>query len=251
MSSPSKALFPWSKTSNAFYPSVTNTSRLIRNARLVHLNVKFLLHSFAVIVLERRTRFVRFLRNEHEWSLPWRFVHLHRNIIRGIRSTIKYSREKKFGNPWRRIRISKSNVRLLMPLNRSPPKRNVFLRWSLLMRFASKSLLFIKDRNGRVSQPCSQQPLCCIAIVAPDSVRYLRAHELMPSQRSRMTHSSKASTPSLFPPATKVNASQTPAPVRLLNRAKVRDNPVVLRRPPRRLMINVVRETILPVAVYG
>ena len=38
---------------------------------------------------------------------------------------------------------------------------------------------------------------------------------------------------------------------RLLNRARVRDAPVVIRRPPRRLLINVVHETVMPLAVYG
>jgi hypothetical protein len=47
MSNQPKGLSPWSKTSHLFYPSVTHTSPLVRNARSVHLTVKFLFHSFA------------------------------------------------------------------------------------------------------------------------------------------------------------------------------------------------------------
>jgi len=38
---------------------------------------------------------------------------------------------------------------------------------------------------------------------------------------------------------------------RLLNRIKVRTDPAVIRRPPRKLLMNVSRETIMPLSVYG
>ncbi|CAF1062858.1 unnamed protein product [Didymodactylos carnosus] len=96
-------------------------------------------------------------------------------------------------------------------------------------------------------------------VAAPDSVRYIRAHELMPSERSTVTKSSKASTPSstkALRPMTNASQAKSTAPVwstapRLLNRARVLDAPVVIRRPPRRLIINVVRETVMPLTVYG
>jgi hypothetical protein len=38
---------------------------------------------------------------------------------------------------------------------------------------------------------------------------------------------------------------------RLLNRIKVRTDPPVIRRPPRKLLMNVSRETVMPLSVYG
>jgi hypothetical protein len=38
---------------------------------------------------------------------------------------------------------------------------------------------------------------------------------------------------------------------RSLNRDKIRNDPSVIRRPPRKLVANVSHDTILPLSVYG
>jgi hypothetical protein len=95
-----------------------------------------------------------------------------------------------------------------------------------------------------------------LTIATADTVRYLRVNELMPSERfvsenpiknsslSRYQTETKAAIPVITPTFVTTN--------RLLNRAKVRnDAPVIIRRPPRRLIINTKYETIMPLATYG
>jgi hypothetical protein len=38
---------------------------------------------------------------------------------------------------------------------------------------------------------------------------------------------------------------------RLLNRDKIRNDPSVIRRPPRRLIMNPTHEIMMPLSVYG
>jgi hypothetical protein len=90
-------------------------------------------------------------------------------------------------------------------------------------------------------------------ISVPNAVRYLRGNELLPSQRSAKRTPRKKSAISQLQVETK---EPIPVPAlatnnQLLNRAKVRIDASVIRRPPRRLIRNITHETIVSLAVYG
>ena len=96
----------------------------------------------------------------------------------------------------------------------------------------------------------------------PTTIRYLRRNELMPPERSTRPTSVKFSllpqTQYIKPtiPVTNTNKITAIAPTlattdRLLNRAKIRNDPSDIRRPPRKLILNASQETILPLSVYG
>lgn len=40
-------------------------------------------------------------------------------------------------------------------------------------------------------------------------------------------------------------------PNRLLNRAKIQSDASIIRKPPRKLIVNVTHETVMPLSVYG
>lgn len=97
----------------------------------------------------------------------------------------------------------------------------------------------------------------------PSTTRYVRRDELMPSEQSVRT-----STPVKIPVLSElenkkpiismmnINNITAVAPTlvttnRLLNRAKIRIDSSAIRRPPRKLRINVNYETIMPLSVCG
>ncbi len=92
-------------------------------------------------------------------------------------------------------------------------------------------------------------------------VRYVRRHELMPSQRPvtasiPMQISSVSENITSIIPVQSNSKITSVAPTlattdRLLNRAKIRNDPSVIRRPPRRLIMNLTHETMMPLSVYG
>ena len=66
-------IFSAPKANNAFYPTVSNPSQFIRNARSAQWNAEFLLSFVCVVILARRAHFVPFQRNERialERSFP-------------------------------------------------------------------------------------------------------------------------------------------------------------------------------------
>ncbi len=92
-------------------------------------------------------------------------------------------------------------------------------------------------------------------------VRYLRRHELMPSERSVrpsapvkvLLSESEFNKPTIS--TVNVNKITGVAPTlattdRLLNRAKMRNDPSVIRRPPRKLTMDISHETIMPFSIY-
>ena len=95
------------------------------------------------------------------------------------------------------------------------------------------------------------------------TVRYLRRNELLPSERiAQISSIEKISlsprTENRKPVILYVDSYKTIgiAPTlattdRLLNRAKMRADSSVIRRPPRRLIVNAAQETIMPLTVYG
>jgi hypothetical protein len=95
------------------------------------------------------------------------------------------------------------------------------------------------------------------------TVRYLRRNDLMPSERFSQVSSSEKISLSSQSENKKLDVSFVDtkktigvAPTlatttRLLNRAKMRTDPSVIRRPPRKLIINAAQETIMPLTVYG
>ncbi|CAF0983862.1 unnamed protein product [Rotaria sp. Silwood1] len=100
-------------------------------------------------------------------------------------------------------------------------------------------------------------------ILVPSVIRYLRSSELLPSEQLVLQTSMEKSSEFQIPfetkttlPAIRTNRTNGNAPTlatadRLLNRAKMRIDASVIRRPPRRLMINVTRETLVPLSIYS
>ena len=100
-------------------------------------------------------------------------------------------------------------------------------------------------------------------ISVPNVVRYLRGNELLPSQRFAQQTAIKNPPVSQLQvetnepiPVIGSNKTRGTAPIlttmdRLLKRDKIRNDASVIRRPPRRLLINTMRETIVPITVYG
>ncbi len=93
----------------------------------------------------------------------------------------------------------------------------------------------------------------------PRIIRYLRRDELMPSEQSASILNSekdlllfqsenKKSIVSFVDNSKTIDVATTN---RLLNRAKMRTDPSVIRRPPRKLIMNATHETIMPLSVYG
>lgn len=99
--------------------------------------------------------------------------------------------------------------------------------------------------------------------IVPRIVRYLRRDELMPSERpvlpssaakfSLISQSQHKKTSISVTNVSKITgvASTLATTNRLLNRAKIQTNPPVIRRPPRKLILNASHETIMPLSVYG
>ncbi|CAF4739727.1 unnamed protein product [Rotaria sp. Silwood1] len=99
--------------------------------------------------------------------------------------------------------------------------------------------------------------------LVPSVIRYLRSSELLPSEQLVLQTSMEKSSEFQIPfetkttlPAIRTNRTNGNAPTlatadRLLNRAKMRIDASVIRRPPRRLMINVTRETLVPLSIYS
>ena len=96
----------------------------------------------------------------------------------------------------------------------------------------------------------------------PTIVRYLRRNELLPSERSALSNPMnkplltqlpyKKSTISVMNTSKLTDIPPTlPRANRLLNRAKMQNDALIIRRPPRKLHMNVVHETIMPLTVYG
>ena len=97
----------------------------------------------------------------------------------------------------------------------------------------------------------------------PRLVRYLKRSELMPSEQSiSMSKSEKTLLLSQSPSKqtiisvanTNKIAGTAPHLVtnnRLLNRAKIRNDGFLLRKPSNKLAFNISHETIVPLAVYG
>lgn len=95
-------------------------------------------------------------------------------------------------------------------------------------------------------------------VSVPNIVRYVRRRDLLPSERliSRSMveefseSQSKLETieeiPVIQNNLTIVNGRSLTMAERLLNRATLRIDASVIRRPPRRLVINATRETIVP-----
>ncbi len=100
-------------------------------------------------------------------------------------------------------------------------------------------------------------------MAVPNIVRYLRGNELLPSQRfaqqtpisnppvSQLQMEINEPIPVIVSNKTRDTAPSLAATDRLLKRDKMRIDASVIRRPPRRLLINTVRETIVPITVYG
>jgi hypothetical protein len=95
------------------------------------------------------------------------------------------------------------------------------------------------------------------------TIRYLRRNELLPSERvAQVSNIENVSlsprTENKKPVISYVDIYKTigvgPTLVttdRLLNRAKMRSDSSVIRRPPRRLIVSAAQETIMPLTVYG
>jgi len=94
-------------------------------------------------------------------------------------------------------------------------------------------------------------------------VRYLRRNELMPSERPtppptpiNVSLLSQSEYKKLTISVTNTSKITGVAPTlattdRLLTRAKMRNDPPIIRRPPRRLVMNISRQTNMPLSVYG
>jgi len=90
-------------------------------------------------------------------------------------------------------------------------------------------------------------------ILVPIVVRYLRNNELLPPRRpvprtpciSGLQFETKAPIPVIDIAPTSATTD------RLLNRAKIQNYPSVIRRPPRRLIINTAYHGIYVSKVYG
>ncbi|CAF3411854.1 unnamed protein product [Rotaria sp. Silwood1] len=99
--------------------------------------------------------------------------------------------------------------------------------------------------------------------LVPSVIHYLRSSELLPSEQLVLQNSMEKSSEFQIPfetkttlPAIRTNRTNGDAPTlatadRLLNRAKMRIDASVIRRPPRRLMINVTHETLVPLSIYS
>ncbi|CAF4544869.1 unnamed protein product [Rotaria sp. Silwood1] len=99
--------------------------------------------------------------------------------------------------------------------------------------------------------------------LVPSVIHYLRSSELLPSEQLVLQNSMEKSSEFQIPfetkttlPAIRTNRTNGNAPTlatadRLLNRAKMRIDASVIRRPPRRLMINVTHETLVPLSIYS
>ncbi|CAF2403373.1 unnamed protein product [Rotaria sp. Silwood2] len=97
----------------------------------------------------------------------------------------------------------------------------------------------------------------------PSIIRYLRSSELLPSEKfvsqtpmkksseSQLKFETKTTLPTIRTNTTTGTAPTLVTTDRLLNRAKMRIDASVIRRPPRRLIINVTRETLVPLSIYG
>lgn len=99
--------------------------------------------------------------------------------------------------------------------------------------------------------------------IVPRIIRYLRRDELLPSERL-VPPSAPVKIPLISQIEYKkpmisvanINKITGVAPTlattnRLLNRAKLRTDPSVIRRPPRKLKLNTSHETTMPLSVYG
>ncbi|CAF3007098.1 unnamed protein product [Rotaria socialis] len=110
-----------------------------------------------------------------------------------------------------------------------------------------------------IATPNVQEPA---KLSLPRVVRYLRSRELLPSEQVRSRTMMKQPTTSLSQYGTKQSMSTIPTskrnshvPIlsrheRLLNRSKMLTDASVIRRPPRRLVININREAIVPLSIY-
>ena len=84
-------------------------------------------------------------------------------------------------------------------------------------------------------------------------------NDLLPSQQSTIKNSPipqlqierKESVPVINTNKLRTNAPTLATTERLLNRSTIRNDVSVIRRPPRRLLINITRETIAPLSVYS
>lgn len=97
----------------------------------------------------------------------------------------------------------------------------------------------------------------------PKIIRYVRRGDLMPSEQRlrkldtvKVTFSSELVNNEPITPIKPINTITGVTPTltikdRLLNRAKLRTDSSVIRRPPRKLKFNPSRETIVPLSVYG
>ncbi len=91
-------------------------------------------------------------------------------------------------------------------------------------------------------------------ILVPTVVRYLRNNELLPPGRS--VPRTPVTNPGLQfetkAPIPVFNIAPTLATTdRLLNRPTIRNDPSVIRRPPRRLIMNTSHYSIFALKVYG
>ncbi|CAF5187807.1 unnamed protein product, partial [Rotaria magnacalcarata] len=96
----------------------------------------------------------------------------------------------------------------------------------------------------------------------PGVVRYLRSRELLPSEQVISRTMMKQPTTSLLQYGTTqsmstipINKTNSHVPIlsrheRLLNRSKMQTDASVIRRPPRRLIISINRETVVPLSIY-
>lgn len=102
-----------------------------------------------------------------------------------------------------------------------------------------------------------------LCLSAPAIIRYLRSKELLPSQQklaetsmrklpeSKLKYEKKNKIPIIENNRNNANRATSTTTERLLNRPIMRHDPSLIRRPPRRLILNVTHETIVPVTIYG
>lgn len=158
-------------------------------------------------------------------------------------------------------RLTKDSIRVVSEVSLITPEfhswqndyQPIYTRTKLLKPMTKDPYLQHKLRLTTAVESNATKEECFPKLISPSEVRISKPI----IQRAPM--------PSIEIPEAKVkpiivttnitkNQSTTPVfatDARLLNRAKMQNQNLIIRRPPRKLMINITHETMLPLAVCG
>ncbi|CAF0854966.1 unnamed protein product [Rotaria sordida] len=180
------------------------------------------------------------------------------------------------------IKVSKNPYSLVQSHPWKPEYRQLFTREKIKKTMTKDSYITRKQTIAHAKESITTQEECCPVLIpanvvhietpniqeptkflVPSIIRYLRSNELLPSEQfisqsttekfveSQLEFETPTTLSTIHINTTTGNASNLVTNDRLLNRAKMRIDASVIRRPPRRLLINVTHETLVPLSIYG